>query len=264
MGKTSTFHHLDSARQQRLLDKLSRLEALSGCPTGNVNETAAAAAAMTRVMLEYQIEKVDLDAPLSAADENPEVVDELVYPVASHNGFPVWKTQILSALADVNHCISYTSSWPVYFLWTRRTSSHLRLIGTHQDIDNARRLFFFCVQEVERLAKEWGTGETVKRRNDFKRGAAAGIADRVIEERDLVLREERDRDRDRSSAALELFDRKNRAARAFAAERGVYFRPERPQRVYHDAYDAGYRVGGNLDLSRGSRAALPETGTARA
>ncbi|MEW6278087.1 MAG: DUF2786 domain-containing protein [Candidatus Eremiobacterota bacterium] len=259
MGESSTFQQLGSDERERVLDKLARLKALSECPTGNVNETAAAAAAMTRLMLEYQIEMAELEAAHCIKHEDEAVVDEPVSGRESYSGFPVWQTVILSALAQANHCISYTSSEPERVLWMCRTRSRLGLIGTARDIENTRRLFFFCVAEVERLARHWGPRETVKRRNDFKRGAANGIAHMVVRERDKVLREELERAtaRSESSAALELFHRKDRAVRAFAANQGIRYRSTRAPQVYRDAYQAGYHAGTNLDLGRGARPGLP-------
>ena len=45
----------------KLLSKLAKLKALSECPTGNPNETAAAAERMTRLMLESGIASFEID-----------------------------------------------------------------------------------------------------------------------------------------------------------------------------------------------------------
>ena len=62
------FDQMAPAERERLLNKLGRLKALSQCKTGNPNETATAAAAMTRLMLEYKIEMAELEPrPASGA-----------------------------------------------------------------------------------------------------------------------------------------------------------------------------------------------------
>ena len=80
---------------------------------------------------------------------------------------------------------------------------------------NAPVGFLQCVNEIERLCQAWGRKETVKRKNDFKRGAARGVADKVKAERDQVLREEEARAsaHHHSSRALQWFERKELAAR---------------------------------------------------
>jgi hypothetical protein len=54
------FNSLPLEERQRILAKLAKLKALADCETGNVNETATAAAAMTRLMMEYKIEMAEL------------------------------------------------------------------------------------------------------------------------------------------------------------------------------------------------------------
>ncbi|MBT9589063.1 DUF2786 domain-containing protein [bacterium] len=256
MESNSNFKNVAPEEQRRILDKLAKLKALSECPTGNVNETATAAAAMARLMLEYEIEMADLEAssPLE------EVVDEQVTPETSYKGFPTWQTNLLNSLAEVNHCISYTDTRPEYFLWTRRNRSQLGLIGTAKDIENTRRLFLFCVNEIERLCQAWGSKETVKRKNDFKRGAARGVTDKVKAERDQVLREEEARAsaQHHSSRALQWFERKELAVRDYADSVGIYYRSTRSRGVSRDAYHAGYEAGANLNLQPDdSRRCLP-------
>jgi len=60
-SSSNSFAALHPQEQKRLLEKLAKLTALSSCPTGNVNETATAAAATARIRREYEIEMADLD-----------------------------------------------------------------------------------------------------------------------------------------------------------------------------------------------------------
>lgn len=241
---SSSFATLAPAQQQRLLDKLAKLKALSGCPTGNVNETATAAAAMARIMLEYEIEMADLEC----APGDLEVVDQQVDGRESLRGFPVWQTNLLNDLAKVHHCVSYSNHRADYWLWTRRTCTVLHLIGAPQDVENVRSLFAFCVGEIERLCREWGQGRPVKRRNDFKMGAAEGVGDLVQREFDKVVQEERDRTQELPSRALELFERKGLASKEYARAIGIIFPSQRTRGVSESAYQAGYKAGSSLEL----------------
>ncbi len=253
---SSSFDTLDSLEQKRLLEKLAKLKALSECPTGNVNETATAAATMMRIMLEYQIQMADVD--LASGSTDLDVIEETLTPEGSLNGFPRWKSSLLRTLAEVNGCECYKSSKTEYELWSRQTSTHLLLIGTESDIENTRRLFFFCVHEVDRLCKAWGKGQPVKQKNDFKIGASAGIANKVRSERKKVLAEElaRSRAQDVTSAALELFGRKDQAVQAFVERLNLRRSTVYARRPSEEAYHSGYQAGLNLDLSHGTRPLL--------
>ncbi len=257
MSSATNFSQMGQDEQKRLLDKLAKLKALSECPTGNVNETATAAATMMRLMLEYQIESADLEG--AASGEPEELFDGPVFEEDSMNGYPLWKQHLLSTLAKVNHCMSYSASRVEHSWFTQRTRSQLCIIGAQKDVENTKRLFFFCVDEIERLCKVWGRGQPVKRKNDFRKGAGRGVGDKVKEEHDRVLREEQERAAalQQSSSALELFGRKLQAVRQRAAEIGIHTTTTRSRGVQHDAYASGYTAGSNLDLGGGRRAALP-------
>ncbi len=250
------FSSLPASERQRLLDKLAKLKALADCPTGNVNETATAAAAMARIMLEYEIELADLEC--GPSDDELQVIDQPVDGKESLRGFPTWQTNLLHELAKVHHCVSYSNHRADYWLWTRRTATVLHLIGAAQDVENVRSLFRFCVNEIERLCREWGQGRPVKRKNDFKMGAAKGVGDLVKRERDRVVREERERSRHEPSRALRLFERKDRASMDYALQIGIRFPSTWGRGASEEAYQAGYEAGSSLELGRSQeRQALP-------
>lgn len=255
-NSTSAFEALDPQERKRILDKLAKLKTLSECQTGNVNETATAAALMTRLMLEYEIEMADLHSGSEPATF--EVVEESVYQGESLNGFPRWQSSLLYSLAEVNHCQAYRNSRTYYTSWTRTTESFLMLIGTHSDIENTRRLFFYCVEEIERLCQECGAGRLVKWKNDFKRGASKGIADKVRAEHEQILNQERDRARIQGaiSNALQLFGRKEQAVAQFADDLGLVSNTVRSRAPSKDPFQAGYVAGSNLDLGAGRRLLL--------
>lgn len=246
MTNSSPFSQLEAEQQQRLLEKLAKLKALSECRSGNVNETASAAATMTRIMLEYQIEQADLHVLSS----NEVIVKSAL--ADSYNGYPAWQTTILSALASANHCQSYSESRPEYNLFGKRTKSSLKVIGTEEDIDQTIEVFLYCIQEVERLCYYWSPRASVKRRNDFKRGAANGIATRVLDELDKVVSEEEARSakESKTSTALQIFQQKDEAVEEYAESIGLQFVRRRSRAVSLDAYQAGYKAGTQMDMAR--------------
>lgn len=242
---STAFGELSQDDRQRLLDKLAKLKALSSCPTGNANETATAAAAMARIMLEYEIEMAELE---DAPEEDLSVLKEAVDEEDSYRGFPLWQTSLLTCLAQVHHCIAYNKSEPEFWSTGMRYRNTRHLIGTSKDIENVRQLFRFCVFEIERLSRSWGGAVTQKRRNDFKVGAGRGVSDQVMRERERIVQEQKQRNL--PSRALQLFDRKEQASSEFARQMGLGYRNCSSSRgVYADAYGAGYQAGSQLDLS---------------
>lgn len=243
-NSSTAFTDLSQEDRQRLLDKLAKLKALSSCPTGNANETATAAAAMARIMLEYEIEMADLD---HAPEQDLTVLKEPVDDADSYRGFPLWQTDLLTCLAKVHHCIAYTRSEPEFWTIGLRYRNTRHLIGTSKDIENVRRLFQFCVHEIDRLARSW-RAVSQKHRNDFKVGAGRGVSDQVLRERERIEQEQKQRNL--PSRALQLFDQKEQASRDFARQMGLGYRSCGSSRgVYADAYGAGYEAGSQLDLS---------------
>lgn len=244
-NSSTAFAELSQEDRQRLLEKLAKLKALSSCPTGNANETATAAAAMARIMLEYEIEMADLD---HAPAQDLTVLKEPVDDADSYRGFPLWQTDLLTCLAKVHHCIAYTRSEPEVWTTGLRYRNTRHLIGTSKDIENVRRLFQFCVYEIDRLSRNWREALSQKHRNDFKVGAGRGVSDQVMRERERIVQEQKQRNL--PSRALQLFSQKEQASADFARQMGLGYRSCSSSRgVYADAYGAGYQAGAQLDLS---------------
>jgi hypothetical protein len=254
----TSFSKLNNEERQRVLGKLSKLKALSECPTGNVNETATAAAAMTRLMLEYQIEMAELS--VQDDTEQDEACSEEVTGETSQRGFPVWQTHLLASLADVNDCILYVQSSVSRQNWQVKRVSVQRLIGSKRDIQSTRNIFQFCLVEIEKLWRLWDSRASLARRNDFRLGAAQGIGEKVRAERQAVLAEEKARSeaQGQQSLALAVFDRKQESADKLARDMGLRSRQARSRGVSPTAYQAGFEAGTNLELSQ-QPASLPES-----
>lgn len=218
--------------RQRLLDKLHRLKALSECQTGNVHETATAAAAMARLMLEYKIEVAEIEQqPLTSVVEEIELDEQRSRP------FPVWQSHLLHCLAYANDCVGYQT--------TTLRSARLSLLGRREDLENTRRLFTFCLLEIERLCRAWAPARGQRLKNDFRIGAAAAIAETVRLETEAVRQEAEER----GSRALVLLERNLEQVEQAARSIGVKPARSRATRyVSMDAYQAGYQAGQQVVL----------------
>lgn len=246
-----TFTSLPPAERQRILNKLSRLKALSECKTGNVNETATAAAAMTRLMMEYKIEMAELEEDSSA--DSAQAVEEQDVTVGSRGkSFPTWQSHLLQGLAEANDCVGFQSTSRGYDPWFRPTmAAKLCLIGRPEDIAHVRHMFAFCLQEIERLCHLWMPRAPRALKNDFRSGAALGIRQKVLAERQAVRAEEEARARQRGevSHALAVLDRRLDEVRDAAAKLGVRTTASRGGRAMSaSAYHAGYQAGQTIEL----------------
>jgi hypothetical protein len=254
-----TFDSLPAGERQRILNKLTRLKALSECKTGNVNETATAAAAMTRLMMEYKIEMAELEE--GGSSQAAEAVQEQdVTSGYRGKSFPTWQSHLLQKLAEANDCVGFQSTQRGYDAWLRPvTAAKLCLIGRAQDIAHVRKVFVFCLHEIERLCLIWMPRASRTLKNDFRTGAALGIAEKVMAERAAVRAEEEARasHKGQSSRALIVLDRRLEEVRAAAHKIGVRFATSRGGRAMSaSAYEAGYQAGQAIEFP-GQAAPLP-------
>lgn len=227
--------------RQRLLDKLARLKALSECQTGNVNETATAAAAMARLMLEYKIELAEIEhQPAAGSIEEMELDGQRARP------FPIWQSHLLHCLASANDCVGFQTTSHQWSPWNgRQQTARLNLLGRREDLENTRRLFAFCLQEIERLCRRWKPGQGMRLKNDFRTGAAAAIAEMVRKEAEAVRHEAEER----GSSALVLLERNLDQVEEAARNIGVKPARSRGTRyVSMEAYQAGYQAGQQVTL----------------
>ena len=241
----------DSEERQRILQKLGRLKALSECKTGNVNETATAAAAMARLMMEYKIEMAELEHR-----PEPSAVEELELDGQRAKPFPIWQSHLLHCLANANDCVGYQTTTRQWSPWNgQQQTARLNLLGRREDLDNTRRLFSFCLQEIERLCRRYKPEQPGRRlKNDFRTGAAAAICQRVRSEAEAVRAEAEQR----GSRALVLLDRALDEVEDAARKMGVKPSRSRGTRyVSMDAYQAGFAAGQSVSLPAG-RAELAE------
>lgn len=250
---STAFASLPQADRDRLLAKLAKLKALSECKTGNVNETATAAAMMTRLMLEYQIEIAELDIE-PVAGENQVVEQDLDGHVAGR-GFPQWEVSLLSAIATASDCICYQTQSGMATIFGPVYEYRLRLIGTEQDIATTRSLYRFCLEEINRLCRKWNPYAPVSLKNDFKRGAGQAVSTKIREERAAVVKEAEARGGEKG---LVLLGRKKEAVDTRAEELGLISkRRARSRSVSRDAYHAGYAAGASINVGRGGDNASP-------
>jgi hypothetical protein len=163
--------------REKLLARIRKLKALADCETGNVNEVATAAATLTRLLLEHNIQVVEI--------KDPDDAFEMEEFGRTDKRAPKWKFFLLLGLGESMSCKVYSrSGCPV-------------VVGTAEDIEGLRLVYEFCCREIERHCEKWaqqnplGTrrGQRVTRgdRLDFRLGAADEINGRVRAQRKMTL-----------------------------------------------------------------------------
>lgn len=232
----------------KLLSKLAKLKALSECPTGNPNETAAAAERMTRLMLEAGIASFEIDP-------TPKVKLEGI-PCVSEE----WRFILCGGLAKANSCECLSDGGQMF------------LVGDPDDIAAVREMWTFACVEVERHAREWVDGgkteSPVLRISDlmdalrysgrpmnraarvaqFCLGAATMIAQRAMDERNRVIAEQE------NSRALVWLNSKEDANVEFLNNIGVNAIPVENVEVEDErAFKDGLRVGNGIRVERDRR-----------
>ena len=196
------------AKQEKILDRVRKLLALS--TSSNVNEAANAAAAAQRLMLEHRLTEADV------SDTQEGQMFELSMGAA---GFASrWKFVLVTAVARAFFCEAVGLR-----VGQRRK---VRIVGRKEDVEIAARVFRYLHSEINRLAKieiesiDWDEGvfsfglgmasgiehDPGQYLESFRRGAVASVIARfrtgeeafvASDSRALVI-SRRDRDRVRS------------------------------------------------------------------
>lgn len=151
-----------------ILQKIKKLLNLSQCKSGNVNETAAAAARAAKLMAEHKISI----AEVMTADENFDQDPVKMKDVFACQRLPAWRAILIEALCQALNCLALTS-------WRG-----LSVVGQTSDVDVVNYLFKVFTGDIERLCREWAKktgygGQSACR--SFKIGAARALYQRMSE-----------------------------------------------------------------------------------
>lgn len=226
---------------EKVMKLLQKLQALANCPTGNVNETAAAAARMSEIMLEHGIESI------CAA---PQVLQK---HLALDKQVPVWQQTLLAVLARAVGCSPL-----------RVEGKELWLIGDLGVAQAVDYQFKALVKDLECQFRAY-SGATSYRRpqgkeyNSFGMGALQEIAARLREMKQKTV--ERVRQQGTQTQALVWLDKGPSdsdvlAAMGMGEGTRLVNKTRRRQRVNADAYTSGREAGRQVPLGSQASGAL--------
>jgi hypothetical protein len=159
----------------KLIDRIKKLLALAN--SSNVNEAASAAAKAAELMGEHKLSEADVSAN---TDDGSTLVD---LPLGAEGFLASWKFALVAHVARAFFCEA------IALRHMRRRK--VRIVGRRNDAEVASHVFDHFVKEIERLAsaessdpfyvvgKTTGSMDTREYLDHFRRGAAAGIADKL-------------------------------------------------------------------------------------
>jgi len=155
----------------KVLDKIRKLLALS--KSSNANEAAAAAAKAADLMRQHKLEETDI----TEATQDGSLITEL--PMGADGFMASWRFALISAVARSCFCEALALR-----VGQRRK---VRLVGRRDDTEVAQEIFKHVAGEIERLADEelddpfvvLGVEDVRSYKDNFRRGAAVGVADRL-------------------------------------------------------------------------------------
>jgi hypothetical protein len=255
----------------KVVDKIRKLLRLA--ESADVNEAAAAAGAAQRLMEEHRIDQAMISLDDDESDGTPDEEDIRSWadePLESSGRLPGWKSQLAVAIAGVNGCQVFLGRAYKGDDYDHPQTT-LCLVGRPSDVASVRYLFAYLTKEIDRLCKLHGRGLGRTWANSFRVGAVHTVRKRLKQAQEKARLDARSKLKGKGTTALAKLDlalarvdKRALEAEAWMKEhlKLTSARSSRTRRDW-DAYAAGKRAGGSIDLSgptggrRGSRALGP-------
>lgn len=162
----------------KIADRIRKLLALAN--SSNVNEAASAAAEAARLMNEHKLTATDV-----AADDGSKITE---LPLGAEGFMASWKFALVTGVARAFFCEAIALR-----VGARRK---IRIVGKKDDAEVAVGVFNYVVKEIDRLAdldvETYDAREIMREgridvrvyKENFRKGAAEGVATRLKEETD--------------------------------------------------------------------------------
>jgi hypothetical protein len=160
--------------------KLARLQALEMNP-GTDSERDAATAAISRLMLRYNLTRVDI--PEDQEDEEF-IKDTFDTSEGLDTSDLRWRASLLTVIAKYNFCKAIGN--PAWVNGRQKLSDTLFLIGKPANIEVTKALYQSIAGQIESEAQrmsKYAKGNARSFRNSFRLGAVATIQNRFSEQR---------------------------------------------------------------------------------
>lgn len=150
-----------------IIEKIKKLLALSKCQSGNINETASAAARVSELMAKYDISFADLDTGNEVSFDFSET------SIITGKKIRKWKRVLIEKVSRAFSCRSILDGQTVV------------VFGNEERALCVKELCDFLFGEIEYACSCWRNRNPIRKKNqsyDFKLGAATTVGDRVKNE----------------------------------------------------------------------------------
>lgn len=237
----------------KIADRIRKLLALAN--SSNVNEAASAAAEAARLMNEHKLTATDV-----AADDGSKITE---LPLGAEGFMASWKFALVTGVARAFFCEAIALR-----AGARRK---IRIVGKKDDAEVAVGVFNYVVKEIDRLADEdvetrdaheimrEGNLDVRTYKENFRKGAAEGVATR--------LKEETDRFKNSGGKALVIVTQSKDELRDYLRNRygasKVVDKDAPKTAADAEAYLRGYERGESISVPRAGAAQKYLSGTVR-
>lgn len=242
----------------KLLAKLRKLMTLkaSADALGNVGEANAAASAISRLLLEYNLTEKDI--PEQEKLDNPIVNETIPYRTVSENG--VWYRSLISVICEYNMCESLiiSASNPKTGKLTREK---FEIIGRKTNVEVVLYLISFVANQFVQIGRKQypkfrlhclrDLGKTpptqTKYLKDFLLGCVAGLEEKFrLEEKNLA----------NESDITALVINSKQEINDYLKNQKIGKARDRKINVDKEILGIGYQTGRNLDIHKGIHATV--------
>lgn len=226
-----------------IVEKIKKLLALSR--SSNVNEAANAAAIANKYIAQYRINEADLiDQKTANKSVDQEYYPEKMYddtsPIYESARVTSWKLQLACLLASHYGCAIWNDK-AFGASKAGRSVSRFRLIGRYNDVQFAKTMFTWLVNEIQRLADTECRGMGHATLASYCKGAVKGI-ESLLEEGKRIA--EVKAEQAGKSQALQRVDKRGEEATEYMYNKYnlIKVAPNKP-RFDPEAFEKGYDIG---------------------
>lgn len=232
---------------EAIIEKIRKLLALSENNT-SVNEAATAAAMAQALMLENKLSSADI----KDESEKEGIIESTFLELGDR--LITWRGQLMYALCQNNFCSVFSSS----ILTPTGLQKCYKIIGRKSDTDGVQYLFLYLVNEINRLADEYGGRLDFKPGkswfNSFRIGAVDVIRQRMTQQRkdtEDTFRASASLGNAQASTALMVINRSDDEVKKYKEAHYPNLRKTYSKGpTSNDGYGAGKRAGASINLGR--------------
>lgn len=250
---------MDKSNYNKVLQKIKDLLELSK-NNPSVEEAATAANLANELMLKYKITQFMVQSASGEKSSQDEILD-----LNGTNGFldkvgkyrSLWKSNLAHYVAQINSCKAYSSLYRGDD--GKQQQAFLGIIGTEEDINVVKYLYFYLVAEIEYLciqANKLKNGKSWT--NNFKAGAASAVIERLQKKHNESKKKIEDELKKACktngveivhvSNALMRLDEKLKSIEEFSKNKG-FFQPKSHKVSYDEsAYAQGFKAGKSINI----------------